>query len=320
VAEWNEDDLCLVSLCTTAGVGPSAVRALRAEADRRSAPFAEVIGLPAGELTAAGLSRRAAEAVSALQRPLFSGRTMLDRLHRMGYRLHKLGDSSYPPALAGGLGPDAPPLLLTAGDASLLLRRCMALVGSRRPSRSAAAAAGSLAAALAAEGAAVVSGGARGIDTAAHTGALRQGGTVYVPASGLTSFRRKQRGLDRPPEGAWCLLGQFPPQAGWQAAYALIRNRTVAALSEAVVAFEPRDSGGTWHTCLNALRMRKPLFVVSATRRGARGRGLCRLVRLGAVALDLETMPGPASLDRLVADYEPPTGVDQLPLFETPEV
>jgi predicted Rossmann fold nucleotide-binding protein DprA/Smf involved in DNA uptake len=122
------------------------------------------------------------------------------------------------------------------------------------------------------------------------------------------------------PEPHWCCIGQFPPHAGWQAAYALIRNRTIVALADAVVAFEPRDRGGTWHSSLNALQMRKPLFVVSAARRGARGRGLQRLVRLGAVALDPRIMPDPDEVDRLAAEYSPPPAVDQLPLFRTPEL
>jgi predicted Rossmann fold nucleotide-binding protein DprA/Smf involved in DNA uptake len=118
---------------------------------------------------------------------------------------------------------------------------------------------------------------------------------------------------------SWCVLGQFPPQAGWRAAQALARNRTIVALSAAVVAFEPRDCGGTWHSSLTALRMGKPLFVVTACRRGARARGLKRLVRLGASALDADRMPDGPALASLMADYRPPPGADQLPLFNLPD-
>jgi predicted Rossmann fold nucleotide-binding protein DprA/Smf involved in DNA uptake len=137
---------------------------------------------------------------------------------------------------------------------------------------------------------------------------------------GLVPFRRSEVPRWRVPEPGLCCLGQFPPHAAWQAAYALIRNRSIVALAEAVVAFEPRDTGGTWHSSLNALQMRKPLFIVSSARRGARGRGLQRLVRLGAVALDPRVMPGPEEIDRLAADYSPPAELDQLPLFRNPEL
>jgi hypothetical protein len=65
-----------------------------------------------------------------------------------------------------------------------------------------------------------------------------------------------------------------------------------------------------------AIVMRTPLFVVAASRRGAKGRGLTRLVRLGAVALDAAAMPNPDELDRLVAEYRPVPCPDQLLLFE----
>ena len=68
------------------------------------------------------------------------------------------------------------------------------------------------------------------------------------------------------------------------------------ALSDAVVAFEPRDRGGTRHSSIAALQMGKALFVVSAAHQGAKGRGLKQLVRLGAVALDPDRMPDAEAL------------------------
>ena len=97
----------------------------------------------------------------------------------------------------------------------------------------------------------------------------------------------------------------------------MIRNRTIVALARVVVAFEPRDGGGTWHSSVNALAMGKPLFVASATRRGAKGRGLEHLVRRGAVALDLARMPAPAALWRLAEGYRVRSPGDQVPLFGT---
>ncbi|GAG51760.1 unnamed protein product, partial [marine sediment metagenome] len=65
------------------------------------------------------------------------------------------------------------------------------------------------------------------------------------------------------------------------------------------------------------LRMRKPLYVVAASRQGATERGLRRLVRLGAVALDPQRMPDSAALALLMADYRPPPCVGQIALFES---
>jgi len=122
--------------------------------------------------------------------------------------------------------------------------------------------------------------------------------------------------LPGPGSDSWCLVGQFPLHSTWRTAHALSRNRTTAALSDAVVAFEPRDVGGTWRTCLEALRLRKPLFVVAPQADGPKGRGLRRLVRMGGVALDPRQMPAADSFARLVSEYAPPAPLDQTELFE----
>jgi len=152
---------------------------------------------------------------------------------------------------------------------------------------------------------------------AARSVAALSGATCAVPAVGVCRFRWRGASSAELAERGWCVLGQFPPDAGWRTAHALMRNRMIAALSDAVVAFDPRDTGGTWHTSLWALRMRKPLFVVGTSREGAKGRGLTHLVRFGAVALDPDRMPDAADFARLVADYRPAAPPDQLPLFDT---
>jgi len=314
-SELDDDELCLVALAAREGVGPASMAALRRGARERSMPLADVMALPEAELVdGLGLSSAAAKAVRSICSPRLTGAAVLERLGELGGRVLLAHRPGYPARL---LGPKAPPVLFAAGELSLLHLPSVAIVGSRRPSGAAREAACRLAEELAAGGRAVVSGGAQGIDTAAHRGALRAGGTVVVPAVGLERSRWLTM-LQRADAGRWCLLGQFPPTAPWRGPYALLRNRTIVALAEAVVAFEPRDAGGTWHSSLTALRMRKPLFVVSAVTGGAKGRGLRRLVRLGAVALDVARMPDAREFERMIGDYRPPPGAGQLPLFEGP--
>ncbi|MHC5033951.1 MAG: DNA-processing protein DprA [Planctomycetota bacterium] len=317
MTELDDDELCLISLCATEGTGPATVAALRRAARDRSAPLRVVMALSTAQLQAEiGLTPSAARAVASVRNPLATGRSVLEQLADIDARVVLEGQNAYPQWLVRLLGPRAPAVLFVAGSPALLQRPCLAIVGSRRPSRGARSAARFLARAHASSGSTIVSGGARGIDSAAHAAALSAGGTAIVPALGLARFR--PHGFDTREVSAdkWCVLGQFPPQAGWRSAQALLRNRTIVALSKAVVAFEPRDCGGTWHSSITALRMRKPLFVVSASRRGAKGRGLEQLVRLGAVALDPTRMPDPEALACLIADYRPPPSADQLPLFD----
>ena len=313
---WDDEMLSLIGLCGADGVGPATVARLQQEARRRGVPLGWLAARPAGQLVAEmGLSRRAARAVADARDPLQAGRALLGRLAHCQGDVLALGREGYPARLAAELGEGAPAVLFVAGDLSALARRCFAVVGSRRPSRVAEEAAGALAGRLAAAGCTVVSGGARGVDMAAHAAAAGAGRTVAVPAVGLLRFRRRGLGAAGLARRGWTLLGQFPPGSGWRNGHALTRNRTVVALSEAVVAFEPRDAGGTWYTSLWTLKMRKPLFVATAARRGAARRGAERLVRLGAVALDLRCMPDADALAALAADYRPPPGADQLPLF-----
>jgi DNA processing protein len=279
-------------------------------------PLHEVLALGEAELLAIGLVRRAARAAAALPAPRLAAQAVLDQLDRLGARAVMAGTPDYPRRVAKCLGRQAPPVLFLAGDAALLHGPTMAVVGSRSPSGVAVGAARSLAAAEAAAGVVVVSGGARGIDTVGHTAALGSGAAVVVPPTGLARFRWHgvHRAALRP--GTWCVVGQFPPMSGWRTEQALMRNRTIVALSDAVVAFEPRDTGGTWHTCTQTLRARRPLFVVSASREGAKGRALRRLVRMGAAALDAAMMPDADGFAQLVADYAPPPRPDQLGLFQ----
>ncbi len=317
----DDDELCLVGLCATDGIGPASVARLREAARNRGVPLHTLMDLPGAELGAeVGLPRAAVRAVAAIGGARSHGRSVLRRLGRAGVRVLIEGQQGYPRRLRESLGNQAPPVLFVAGDVAALHEPCVAVVGSRRPSRLARDAAHKLAGEQAAGGTTVVSGGARGIDTTAHAAAASAGRTVVVPAMGVERFRWRSLSASELSDGGWCVLGQFPPQTGWRAAHALMRNRTIVALSGAVVAFEPRDTGGTWHSCVGALHMRKPLYVATASRAGARGRGLRRLVRLGAVALDPTRMPDCAEFSRLVAEYRAPLSPDQLRLFDIPEL
>jgi len=316
VADEIQERLCLIGLCGTDGVGGATVARLRRAARERGLPLCAVAAWPAERLVAdLAIGAAAADAVAGVGDAAGAGLALLDRLAGLGIDVVVSGQAGYPQELRRFLGGRAPAVLFTAGDTSILARARFAVVGSRHPSRRAAAAARQLAHELAAAGGAVVSGGARGIDMAAHTAAAAAGGTVAVPAAGLARFRRRGMDVAGLARSGWYALGQFPAESGWRGAHALLRNRTIVALSRAVVAFEPRDSGGTWHSSLWALRMRKPLFVVTAVRRGATGRGLDHLVRQGAVALDAARMPDAAELARLVAEYRPPPWPAQLPLL-----
>jgi len=317
--EPTDEELCLIALSTTEGVGPATMAALCRMARQRAEPLHKVLTLPPEVLQAqAALAPGVAAALAHVGDARRQGRSALAQTARSGMRVVCIGRPDYPARLTALLGEQAPAVLFLRGEPSLLGASCVAVVGSRRPTRWAQDAARFLAGQLAQDGVTIVSGGAVGIDTAAHKSALLRGATVFVPPVGLATFRWRGAAGRRLPQGRWCMVGQFPPHSGWRTAQALMRNRTIVALSDAVVACEPRDTGGTWHSSINALRMRKPLYVVSASQRGGKGRGQARLVRMGAVAMDPVRMPDAAAFQRMVADYRVPPVAQQGALFDEP--
>lgn len=174
-------------------------------------------------------------------------------------------DGGYPAALRD-LRPAPDPLWID-GDAAVLDRPSVAIVGTRRMSPYGDRVARELAAGLAAAGAVVVSGLAQGIDCAAHASAIDAGGTsVAVLGEGITSLlanahgRRRRLAATLRERGA--LVSPYPPIVpahGWMFAK---RNAVIAALARAVVVVEAPAGSGALITAAAAVRLGRPLFAV----------------------------------------------------------
>jgi DNA processing protein len=164
-----------------------------------------------------------------------------------------------------------PALLYVKGNPALLDRPAVAVVGKRNAGPAALAVADSLAGELAAQGINVISGYAAGIDSAAHAGALRAGGTTGIVLSeGISHFQIKPALRELFGEENTLVISQFEPDAKWAAFMAMTRNKLVGALSGAVavIASGPeRDSNGrnsgTFNTGISALKMGIPVFVAA---------------------------------------------------------
>lgn len=308
--------LCLACLAALEGVGPVSIRRLWEAARGGPDGLQELMGLSAAELESEfGLPRSAARAIHSVRNPLERGRAVGRQLAAAGARAVFEGDLGYPDRLRDFLREEAPPVLFVRGDLSVLQSSTVSMVGSRRPSQTASEAAEYLAGRLAEQDRTVVSGGAKGIDTISQSAALRTGAACVAPATGILRFR--PRGVPRDADGRCCVLGHFAPDARWRTGQAMARNRIIVALGEAVVAFEPRDRGGTWHSSMTALRLGVPLFVVCGSDAASKRRGLRRLVNSGATPLDPERMPDAREFAEMVAQQGPPDRQSQRRLFES---
>jgi DNA processing protein len=181
------------------------------------------------------------------------------------------GHALYPESVARLEGGDALPFLFCRGVLSLLKTPGVAIVGSRNASDEGIEIARTFGAELALEGENVISGYAKGIDMAAHSGALeKEGTTTIVLSHGILYFSQKKMLEDVDLESNGLIVSQFDPKARWNPGNAMIRNKLVCALSKAVIVVESgsemsEDGGmsGTFDAGKSALEMGVPLFVVS---------------------------------------------------------
>jgi DNA processing protein len=199
--------------------------------------------------------------------------------------MRELTGASLPPTLRDLERP--PERLFLEGE--LPRGPAVAIVGTRTPSAEGAAFARSLAAELAAAGVAIVSGGAGGIDTAAHEGALDVGGvTVVVTVPGISR--------PYPPENAelfrrvvargGAYLSLFPADQAADRAHFFARNGCLVALSRAVIVAQTRHIGGARNAAKWARQLGRPLFVVPHSPWVTAGKGAIEELRLGARPLD----------------------------------
>jgi DNA processing protein len=224
----------------------------------------------------------------------------LAALRRAGALGLPISSSAYPPRLARHA--DAAPLLLVQGDAAALSAPGIAIVGSRAATQHGLALARGFAAGLARAGLVVISGLARGIDAAAHTGALDAGGrTLAVQACGpdlvYPSAHRRLAGRISS-QGA--RVTEFPPGTPPRAQHFPLRNRLISGLALALLVIEARERSGTLVTAGHAAAQGLEVFALPGPVGAAACAGSNRLLRDGAhVALDPEDVLGELRLGGL---------------------
>jgi DNA processing protein len=197
-----------------------------------------------------------------------------------GARLLASSEDAYPRALKALDAP--PPVLWALGDASLLTRDMVAVVGARVASAAGRRFARDLAAGLGDAGWVVVSGMARGIDAAAHEGALRAG-TVAVLAGGVDDvYPPEHAGLHDALRRQGCLISERPPGATAKAADFPRHNRIISGLSRGVVVVEAELRSGSLITARLAGEQGREVFAVPGSPLDPRSRGTNDLIRQGA--------------------------------------
>jgi DNA processing protein len=254
-------------------------------------------------------------------------------LARRGGRYLLRGQGLYPRLLAEL--DDAPPLIVALGDLRLLDRPLVAIVGARNASAAACRFARELAHQLGEQGVVVVSGLARGIDSAAHDGALPSG-TIGVIAGGIdvvyppeNEARQKavaERGL---------LVAEMPPGTEPRARHFPYRNRIIAGLSLGTVVVEAAPRSGSLITARLAAEAGREVMAVPGSPLDPRAQGCNGLIRQGAtlvqnaadvleavrpmqprVASPVEPFDGPTEEGSALGDVEALLGVSPVVVDE----
>jgi DNA processing protein len=213
---------------------------------------------------------------------------------KAGVRIAALPEADYPARLRTIDAP--PPLVFMKGDAGLADRATIAIVGSRSASAAGRQFASTLARDLGAEGVTIASGLARGIDTAAHEGALRSG-TIAVVAGGLDIIYPPENGdlhLAIAEQGlllSECPLGFVPRGQDFPR-----RNRLISGVSLGVVVVEAAERSGSLITARVALEQNRDVFAVPGHPLDPRAAGTNALIRSGATLVTsaadiLEALP-----------------------------
>ncbi|WP_373492083.1 DNA-processing protein DprA [Parasphingorhabdus sp.] len=204
----------------------------------------------------------------------------LKAIQKLGAAMLFLDDPGYPQLLAE-LG-NAPPLLLWQGRLELLNRPMVAMVGARNASAAACRFAQNLAHGLAESGVSVVSGLAKGIDTAAHQGSLTA--TIAVIAGGLDVFYpHENEQFQRKIAESGLLLAEQPPGTEPRARHFPYRNRIIAGLARGTVVIEAAPRSGSLITARLAAEAGRQVMAVPGSPLDPRSRGCNMLIRDGAI-------------------------------------
>ena len=207
----------------------------------------------------------------------------IDATLKIGGQFLTLLDATYPPLLRAC--PDAPPVISVLGDASCLSKPGVGLVGARNASAHGVRLAESLATELAEAGLVVISGLARGIDRAAHMGALhRHGLTIAAIAGGLDCpYPRENAALHAEIAEKGVLVTEAPLGTTPTARHFPRRNRLIAGLGLGCVVVEAAPHSGTLITARLVVDYGRELFAVPGSPLDSRCRGSNNLLRQGAI-------------------------------------
>ncbi len=255
---------------------------------RRLARLKEVFGSPEKACQAGydllvrieGITKLCAQKIAQIQLKRVDEELAKAKAH--GVRIVTSGQDEYPSWLRQI--PDFPIVLYVKGTLDLKDEQAIGIVGSRKASFYGISCAGNFARELAYRGLTIVSGMARGIDTAAHTAALKAGGrTIAVMGSGFCRvYPRENIGLAKQISESGAVVSEFPMEIAPLPANFPRRNRIISGLAKSVLVVEAARNSGALITADYALEQGKDVFALPGKVDSANAFGTNELIKQGA--------------------------------------
>ncbi|MDR0915044.1 MAG: DNA-processing protein DprA [Oscillospiraceae bacterium] len=215
--------------------------------------------------------------------PLSDAEKILQKCDALGYRLLTIDDPAYPHKLMEIYSP--PAVLYISGNLPDFNTLAISIVGTRRASAYGIKSAYEIAYNLAKEGVIIVSGGALGVDSSAHSGAIHaRGTTVSVLGCGInSSYLMQNANLRKTIAATGALISEYPPDSPVKSYNFPARNRIIAALCNGVLVIEAGNKSGSLITANLALEQGRDVFAVMANITSEESKGSNRLIKEGAI-------------------------------------
>ena len=267
-----------LALSATPGLGPTRIKRLL----ERFGDVGQVFRASLTELEAAGIPAASAQSI-ALGSSMQLADEELEKVHAAGAMLLVPDDPAYPRQLLEIYDP--PAVLRVRGDVEALSRPGIAIVGTRHPTPYGLGMAERLACDLAARGLIILSGMARGVDSAAHRGAVNaRAKTVAVFGAGIDIIypRENQKLSEQILAHGGTLISEFPMGAAPAPQNFPIRNRIISGLSRGVLVVEAGEYSGTRITARCALEQCREVFAVPGNVTNKLAWGPNTLIKQGA--------------------------------------
>lgn len=224
--------------------------------------------------------------------------------------IHVMEKFAYPKVLKDNLKKDAPIVIYTKGNADLLHKNSVAIVGSRKCSKKSLDFTDTIAKKAVAEKSVIVSGFAKGIDKQALDSALNyKGQSVIVLPQGIETYKTKTY-YAAMVRGDVLVISTYHPKAPWSVGLAMDRNKIIYGLAKEIYAAESSNSGGTWEGVLSGIKRGRKVFVRLASDDEENANNL--LIGKGALAVDMDGNVMQAKIAAIAAsDHPKPEAVEE---------